>query len=52
MNLFIQIGNKRDPIYDSIPNNDDIWVDTVPLDVTDLAGHEKKRLSYQNKLLK
>jgi len=48
VNLGILIGNKRDPIFDS----NDIWVDTHPLVINDLAGHEKRILSYQNRRLK
>ena len=37
VNLGIRIGNKREPVYDN-----DQWVDTVPLDVTNLAGQENR----------
>ena len=47
VNLGIKIGNKRDPIFDENEN----WVDTVPLVVTDFAGQEKRILEYQKKLL-
>lgn len=47
VNLGIKIGNKRDPIYDE----NSLWVDTVPLVVTDFAGQEQRILKYLNKLL-
>lgn len=47
VNLGIKISNKRNPIFDE----NDLWVDTVPLDVTDFAGQEKRILEYQKKLL-
>jgi len=53
VNLGIRAGSKRVPVFD---NN--IWVDTEPLDVTDFAGQESrirkydmKRLQEQNNLI-
>jgi hypothetical protein len=42
VNLGIRIGNKREPVYD---NN--LWVDTVPLDVTNFAGQENRIRAYE-----
>lgn len=47
VNLGIQINNKRSPIYDE----NEYWVDTMPLVVTDFAGQEIRLLSYQMKHL-
>jgi hypothetical protein len=46
VNLGIKAGNKRVPVYD---NN--VWVDTKPLDVTDLAGQESRIHQYEMKRL-
>lgn len=42
VNLGIRIGNKREPVYD---NN--LWVDTVPLDVTNFGGQENRIRAYE-----
>ncbi|CAA3018524.1 DNA polymerase-like [Olea europaea subsp. europaea] len=42
VNLGIRIGNKREPVYD---NN--LWVDTVPLDVTNFIGQENRIRAYE-----
>lgn len=46
VNLGIRVGNKREPVYDN-----SLWVDTVPLDVTDFAGQENRILKYEVKRL-
>jgi len=46
VNLGIRVSNKRVPVYDN-----DRWVDTEPLDVTDFAGQENRILSYEVKRL-
>lgn len=47
MNLGIKVNNKREPVFD----NNQIWVDTVPLNVTDYSGNAKKILEYKVKCL-
>lgn len=46
VNLGIRIGNKRESVYDN-----DIWVDTAPLDVTYFAGQENRIRTYEVKRL-
>ncbi|KAF3451256.1 hypothetical protein FNV43_RR07351 [Rhamnella rubrinervis] len=42
VNLGIRIGNKREPVFDN-----DLWVDTMPLDVTYFAGQENRIRTYE-----
>lgn len=46
VNLGIRVGNKRNPVYDN-----DLWVDTVPLDVTDFAGQDNRIRTVEVKRL-
>nr|GLL21555.1 uncharacterized protein LOC109726069 [Ipomoea trifida] len=42
VNLGIKVNTKREPVFD----NNQTWVDTTPLNVTDYAGQEKRILEY------
>lgn len=44
--------NKRKPVYLIKDDNKEVWVDTVPLDVTDLDGQEKRIYKYEMMRLK
>lgn len=44
VNLGIKASNKRELVY-----HNNIWVDTAPLVVTDLAGQEKRILQYEER---
>lgn len=44
VNLEIKASNKRELVY-----HNNIWVDTAPLVVTDLAGQEKRILQYEER---
>ena len=41
MHLGIRASNKREAVFDN-----DLWVDTVPLDVSDFAGQDNRLLKY------
>ena len=45
--LGIRVGNKRELVYDN-----DLWVDTAPLEVTDFAGQETRIRRYEVKCLR
>lgn len=47
VNLGIKVNTKREPVFD----NNQTWVDTTPLNVTDYAGQEKRILEYNLKCL-
>ncbi|KAF3433473.1 hypothetical protein FNV43_RR24575 [Rhamnella rubrinervis] len=42
VNLGIRISNKREPVFDN-----DLWMDTVPLDVTYFACQERRIRTYE-----
>lgn len=45
VNLGIKVNTKREPVFD----NNQTWVDTTPLNVTDYAGQEERILEYNLK---
>ena len=48
INLGIKLGSKRDPVYD----NNNVWVDTQPKDVTDFGGQESHILRFELMILR
>ncbi|XP_059067854.1 DNA polymerase-like [Cryptomeria japonica] len=48
INLGIKLGSKREPIYD----NNNVWVDTQPKDVTDFASQESAILRFELMILR
>ncbi|KAF6147472.1 hypothetical protein GIB67_021298 [Kingdonia uniflora] len=47
LSLRLQMGNKRDPVYDE--NN--LWIDTVPKEVLDLAGEDTSVLKIDLRMV-
>ncbi|KAF6156653.1 hypothetical protein GIB67_017789 [Kingdonia uniflora] len=47
LSLRLQMGNKRDPVYDE----NDLWIDTVPKEVLDLAGEDTSVLKIDLQMI-